>query len=139
MVIFKKRPCKICRRWFRPNPRVGDSQMTCGNAYCKREWHRKKCAQWNKDNREYFKGIYLEKKLKDVHNPTGLTRVQHTPYPNLKLPRQEIEEVIGQEQLIIIEYIMQLFFTHFKEEIKAKRIENKKEIIIAIEQSGVVS
>jgi len=32
---MKKRPCKVYRRWFRPNPRVGDAQMTCGHRSAK--------------------------------------------------------------------------------------------------------
>ena len=37
----RKRPCRICKRWFMPHPRVKDRQKTCGNPPCQREWHRK--------------------------------------------------------------------------------------------------
>ena len=30
----RKRPCTICRRWFRPDPRVGDRQHACGKPEC---------------------------------------------------------------------------------------------------------
>ena len=112
---MKKRPCRVCRRWFRPNPRVGDEQMTCGKPKCKREWHRRKWAEWNKKNSEYFKGIYLKNKILTVsggnkntgrqRNVEGKTR--RTRF-NLGLPRQEIQEVMGVKQLVIIEYIIQL-------------------------------
>ena len=59
----KKRPCGICRRWFTPHPRLKDRQQTCGDPVCKKEWHRKKCAEWNKRNGDYFKANYLQKKL----------------------------------------------------------------------------
>lgn len=41
----RKRPCRICRRWFAPNPKLRDRQMTCGDPACKREWHKKACRQ----------------------------------------------------------------------------------------------
>ena len=28
--VLKKRPCKICRRWFPPHPRLKERQKTCG-------------------------------------------------------------------------------------------------------------
>ena len=123
-----KRPCKVCRRWFRPNPRVGDKQMTCGRPKCKREWHRGKCAEWNKKNREYFKGIYLKSKLlaasegnekpQDMRGKTTRTRF------NLGLPRQEIQEVMGVKELIIIEYIIQLLLRPFQKVIKTQPVVN---------------
>jgi hypothetical protein len=30
--VCRKRPCRVCRRWFMPNPRLKDRQMTCGEA-----------------------------------------------------------------------------------------------------------
>jgi hypothetical protein len=126
---LKKRPCKVCRRWFRPNPRVGDEQMTCGRPKCKREWHRKKCAEWNRKNREYFKGIYLKNKIlaasEDNEKPGNQQNVEgkttRTRF-NLGLPRQEIQEVMGVKQLIIIEYIIHLLLRFFQEPIKAQAI-----------------
>ena len=121
MATLKKRPCKICRKWFRPHPRVGERQKTCGAPHCKREWHRRKCAEWNRQNREYFKGLYLEKKLKDaIKNSKSYQFYQSTAHPYLRLPRQEIQEVIGLEQLIIIEYIIHLVLRRFNKIIKAK-------------------
>lgn len=55
----KKRPCGICRRWFMPHPRLKDRQQTCGDPVCKKEWHRKKCAEWNKRNGDYFRAKRL--------------------------------------------------------------------------------
>ena len=40
----RKRPCTICRRWFRPNPRVGSRQRACGNPECQAARRQKKMA-----------------------------------------------------------------------------------------------
>jgi hypothetical protein len=39
--MSRKRPCRICRKWFRPDPRVGH-----GNALAVRQaWHRRICRE----------------------------------------------------------------------------------------------
>ena len=128
---MKKRPCKVCRRWFRPNPRVGDAQMTCGRPECKRQWHRKKCAEWNRKNREYFKEIYLNHKIlaasakseNPVNQQKAASKTTRTRF-NVGLPWQEIQEVMGVKQLVIIEYVIHLLLRAFKEPIKAQPIVN---------------
>ena len=96
----RKRPCRVCKRWFIPHPRLKDRQKTCGDQQCQREWHRRKCEQWNHNNVDYFKENYLDKKLK----LTG------TPQSRLKtgLPLCYVQDRIGAQQLIIIEYLSQL-------------------------------
>src|ERR1700686_2882170 len=42
----RKRPCTICRRWFRPNPRVGIRQRACGNPECQAARRQKTQANW---------------------------------------------------------------------------------------------
>ena len=71
----RKRPCRICRRWFLPNPRLKSRQMTCGDARCKTEWHRKKCAEWNRRNPDYFKANYLQKRLEAAGQGVGTSKI----------------------------------------------------------------
>ena len=60
----RKRPCRICGKWFEPEPRVGDRQRTCGRPECQREWHRRTCADWRRRNPDYDReGRYREKLL----------------------------------------------------------------------------
>ena len=116
-----KRPCRICRRWFIPHPRVKDRQMTCGDPRCKREWHRKKCADWNRKNAEYFRANYLQKKLDGLSRPKGVAGVcaVRSRSPS-GLPHEKVQEVIGIEPLVIIEYLVQLLLRRFQELIRVK-------------------
>jgi hypothetical protein len=107
---WKKRPCRICGRWFTPHPRLKDRQKTCADAQCKREWHRRKCAQWNKDNADYFKSNYLQKKLET-------TLVCKSRYKS-GLPLAFVQEVIGIQPLVILEYLVQLLRRRFQEVIR---------------------
>jgi hypothetical protein len=109
---WKKRPCRICGRWFTPHPRLKDRQKTCADAQCKREWHGRKCAQWNKDNADYFKSNYLQKKLE-------ATLVCKSRFKS-GLPLVFVQEVIGIQPLVILEYLVQHLRMRFQEVIRMK-------------------
>ena len=90
--------------------------MTCGDPRCKREWHRKRCAEWNRKNVDYFRTNYLEKKLEAAGRGTrgSLTRFHSG------LLRDKVQEVIGIEHLVIMEYLVQLVWKRFQELIRGK-------------------
>lgn len=132
----RKRPCRICRKWFSPDPRVGERQKTCGDKECQDKWHTKKCAEWNNRNPAYFREIYLSKKLAlvgaiaepdDCHPPPSNTSKRSLPVQQSsksnKLPSNLIQEVIGVQHLIIIEYMTQLLFNSFQEETRRQLTE----------------
>jgi hypothetical protein len=52
--MARKRPCRICRRWFRPDPRVGGRQRTCSRPECQRERRVRTQASWRARNPEYY-------------------------------------------------------------------------------------
>jgi len=113
----RKRPCRICRRWFLPNPRLKDRQKTCADKGCQKEWHRRQCADWNKRNTEYFKADYLAKKLRTI----PATHDRHkgkTDLPRsrikLDLPQDVIQEVIGQKPLVIIDYFIEQLIRRYQ-------------------------
>ena len=116
-----KRPCRICRRWFTPHPRLGDRQRTCGDPHCKKEWHRKKCAEWNRENAEYFRSNYLHKKLEGVSGVEGVALFcpVRSRSPS-GLPQRKVQEVIGVKQFVIIEYFIQLLLRRFQELIRVE-------------------
>ncbi len=125
----KRRPCRICRRWFAPNPRLKDRQKTCGAAQCKREWHRKKCSEWNKKNTDYFRTNYLQNKL-NAASPSETTSKILPVKGRFKsgLPLPFVQEVIDIQHLIIIEYLAQLLFRRFQEVLRGQAVVNTKEI-----------
>lgn len=134
----KKRPCRICRKWFTPNPRVGDRQKTCGNHECMNKWHAKKCVEWNRKNRECAQENYLHDKLTiavsqndddkktSAADATAIAPVcasRSSSFP--QLPRSLIQEVIGVQQMVIIEYVGQQLFRSVQEVIRRQMAEYK--------------
>lgn len=93
--------------------------MTCGDPLCKREWHRKKCAQWNRKNGDYFRSNYLQKKL-DAVNGSGTKGSPARSRFRTGLPHDKFQEVMGIEQFVIIEYMAQLLLKRFQEVIRIK-------------------
>jgi hypothetical protein len=130
--LCKKRPCRICRKWFTPNPRLGYRQQTCGAMECQRKWHARQCAEWNRKNRGYFKEIYLRGRLESFGSdppeqrlsPCSSCRVNDPPRRSspLDLPQEVVKEVIDVKQLIIIEYIARLLMRGVQEAIRTQLI-----------------
>lgn len=120
--VLKKRPCRICKRWFMPNPRLKDRQMTCGDPGCKKEWHRRKCSEWNRKNTDYFRANYLQKKLSAACQPGTPPSLQPKPRFKTGLPHLFVQEVISIQHLIIIEYFGQLLFRRFQEVLRAQPV-----------------
>ena len=115
----KKRPCSVCRRWFMPHPRLKDRQRTCVDPGCKKEWHRKQCAEWNKRNADYFRANYLQKKLEPEPK-----KVQVKSRLKSGLPLRCVQEAIGMQHLVIIEYLAQLMARRFQEVIRRQAVVN---------------
>jgi hypothetical protein len=113
-----------------PNPRLKDRQMTCGEPECKRQWHRKKCLEWNKNNAEYFRSNYLQKRLdaascRDKAHRSGTSPPRPTASRQKSgLPHQFVQEVIGIQHLIIIEYFGQLLIKRFQEVLRRQPFVN---------------
>ena len=125
-----KRPCRICKKWFLPNPRVDDRQKTCGTPECQRQWHIRKCAEWNLKNRHCARENYLRGRL-ELLAPASHSPSSPSPSPvpppldpspqrvsPLDYPLKVVQEVIGAQQLVIIEYIVRLLVRRVQEVIK---------------------
>jgi hypothetical protein len=128
----KKRPCRICGKWYAPHARSRGQQKTCGRSECKKQWHTKKCAEWNKKNPQYFRAIYLSKKLQAAQSDAHCCDAPSVPVEPKKpvlpgLPRKEVQEVMGVKLFVIIEYICQLLIRRFQEVNRSKPVKNKEE------------
>ena len=71
----RKRPCRICRKWFAPHPRAGDRQHVCGDPRCQRERNRRACASWRRRYPDYDREDRLRRRLvreAESKGPPGL-------------------------------------------------------------------
>lgn len=86
--VYKKRPCRVCRHWYRPDPRLGDRQRTCGCDECKQEWNRRLCANRRHREKDYDRERRLRDRLQAV-GPEGKGRAPEQAL-NLEAVRQSI-------------------------------------------------
>lgn len=87
-------------------------QKTCGKPYCQKELHRRQCEQWNHKNKNYFKAIYLSKKIERTKAPPDSKQTNPPPTiptsrSDLDLPKEVIAEKTGTELLIVLDYIVE--------------------------------
>lgn len=57
------RPCRVCRKWFRPSRAVGTRQHVCSDPACQRERHRRNCTRWHERNPDYDQETHFEQRL----------------------------------------------------------------------------
>lgn len=117
---LSKRPCRVCKRWFKPDARLGDRQKTCGDAACKREWHRRKCAEWNEKNFEYAKANALQRRIE-----TAKSRPASSGGPRSLLPQRYAKELNEVQLVVILEYLGQQLLRRLQEVIKRQAFVNK--------------
>src|ERR1035441_8161229 len=65
----RKKPCRICRRWFQPNARVGERQRACGKPECQSVRRQKTQADWRKRNLGYAINWRLDRRAPQAPPP----------------------------------------------------------------------
>ena len=88
-----KRPCCICRRWFRPDPRVGSRQQACGEPDCQVARRKKKQKAWRKRNPDYFIARRIQDRSRQDRSPEPL----RVPPPLNRLPWDIAQSQFGIE------------------------------------------
>ena len=77
-----KRPCCVCRQWFRPDPRIGFRQRACQKADCQIARRRKKQQAWRQKHPDYFIARRIQDRVKADRTPEPL----RLPPPLSQLP-----------------------------------------------------
>jgi len=95
--MARKRPCRICRRWFLPHPRVKVRQRVCSSAQCQRERHRRACQGWRQRNPEYDRDRRLRERL--TAGPVGSVGVD----PLRRINWLAARDAVGLEVCVVIE------------------------------------
>ena len=91
MPDVQKKPCAICRRWFRPDVRIGKRQRACGRADCQAAHRRKMQAVWRARNPDYFMARRLQERSGEKQGPEPL----RLPAPLSRLPWDVAQSEFG--------------------------------------------
>lgn len=102
--MSRKRPCRICRKWFFPHPRAGDRQRVCSERACQRERVRRSVAAWRKRNAEEDEADRLRRRLRP--EPTAVTDTLATPSAAAPLGRLDVvaaRNAVGLQVAVFVE------------------------------------
>src|ERR1044071_120233 len=91
MPASRKRPCSICRRWFRPHPRVGVRQRACGKPECQAARRKKTQAQWRAKTPDYAAGYRIQQRSVQERESEPL----RVPAPLNRLPWDVAKDELG--------------------------------------------
>ncbi len=115
-MLPRKRPCRICRRWFEPHPRAGDRQRVCSDSGCQRERHRRADQAWHARHPDYDK----KKRLREGAGfPDEGPVDEEAADPLAELDWDLIERAIGPKPRVVVEGIGRLLVQHAQDAVAA--------------------
>ena len=92
--MLKKRPCRICRRWFYPDRRVGERQRACSEVSCQEARRARTQASWRRRNPDYFTARRLQLRRVSQEEGAVLEPLQLPP-PLSHLPWDMAQDEFG--------------------------------------------
>ena len=122
MPAARKRPCSICRRWFRPDPRVGLRQRACGKPDCQAARRKKTQARWRAKNPDYAAGYRLQRRNAQERAPEPL----RVPAPLNRLPWDVAKDEIGGKATDLLGVMGTLLVRSTKDQIRRHLIDEAR-------------
>jgi hypothetical protein len=117
--MVRSRPCRICRRWFRPHPRVGDRQRVCSAESCQKQRQRDNVAAWKKRHPEYR--VAHESRVRELRAAHGeVVDPLEMPPPLSELPWQVAQKQFGVQGTDFIAHLGKLLLFGPKKPIVAQ-------------------
>ena len=101
--MARRRPCKICGRWFKPDPRAGNRQQTCSNKACQKERHRRNCEVINQANRDNERAHRVRQKLQKVPPAKSSLSNCRGPTPDKQICWPLARKAVGVEVAVLVE------------------------------------
>ncbi len=115
----RKRPCSVCRHWFRPDPRVGARQRACRKPECQRARRRRTQARWRTANPGYAAAYRIDRR-NSQKPPPELLRV---PAPLTQLPWDLAKDEFGAKGADFLGVVSTLLLRSVKDQFLAYRVE----------------
>lgn len=95
-----KRPCRMCRRWFTRDARVGHRHEVCGSEACQRERSRQASAAWRRRCPEKVEAGRLRARLMAKPGPPPAEVARS---PMAKFSPWAVRHAVGGKGLVVLE------------------------------------
>jgi len=116
--MIRKRPCRICRRWFRPQSRAGDRQRICSDASCQAERRRRSVAAWRARHPDYDREDRLRRQLH-----VDPADVRGAADPLGRIPWPAARNAVGMEVAVVLEETVQVLGRWVRNAVVHQRLE----------------
>jgi hypothetical protein len=93
--MLTKRPCRICRRWFVADRRVGRRQRACSASACQIARRARTQASWRRRNPDYFIAHRVQRRRVKADDAQGGVTPLVLPPPLSQLPWDLAQEEFG--------------------------------------------
>lgn len=93
--MLTKRPCRICRRWFVPDRRVGRRQRVCSATACQIARRARTQASWRRRNPDYFIAHRVQRRQLKADEARAAVLPLVLPPPLSQLPWDLAQEEFG--------------------------------------------
>ena len=123
MPEVRKRPCSICRRWFRPDVRVGNRQHACGQPECQTARRQKTQASWRRRNPDYAIAYRIDQRAAQKAPVPEPLRV---PAPLNRLPWELAKDQFGAQGADFIGVMGALLMRSAKDQLQAYVIDSAR-------------
>src|SRR5208282_2239827 len=120
MPDIRKKPCCICRHWFRPDPRVGARQRACRRPECQAARRRQTQAAWRARNPDYFIARRIQDRGALPRSPEPL----RLPTPLGRLPWDIAQDEFGVKGADFIGVMAALLLHATQDQFAAYRIDS---------------
>ncbi len=114
----KKKPCRVCRTWFAPNPRIGARQKICSSAECKQRWKQRGQAAWSRRNPTYWVERRLDEHAERLESQPAAASAPVGPAPLQKVPLGFIQEKAGPLAAAVLLFSLRLLRTASQDELR---------------------
>lgn len=118
----RKKPCRICRRWFQPDPRVGGRQRACGRPECQTARRQKTQASWRDRNPGYGIAWRMDRRAVQKQPPELL----RFPAPLNQLPWNVAKDQFGLQGTDFLGVMSALIMRTAKDQIRPYLVDPTK-------------
>ena len=125
-----KRPCRICRTWFKPSRNAGARQRVCTRPECQRERHRRSCAALRDAERDEVQLERVTTRLQNtvVAPPTGVPAKDGLG----QLRWDAVRDAVGEELGVLLEVLVKHLGFAMRDAVAGK-------VVGIVEKSGKVA
>jgi hypothetical protein len=123
--MLRKRPCRVCGKWFYPNVRAGDRQKVCSGAACQRERHRRNCSKYHLRQLPQVQEERVRRRIRKDGNPEKKTGVDSSVLGQLDW--QVVRDSVGAQSAVIIQETGRLVENELRDLVRAEVTKIKEE------------